>query len=68
MRRIARLATRLSAAAGILLAIGFGATQALASPSGAVSARTCNINFCEDFCGAGWPVSCHHLTGECICG
>ena len=61
-----RKTTRLGFAAAIVVALGFGATQAVAAP-GDTEIAFCRDDLCETFCQAigflgGWCVN-----GDCFC-
>lgn len=65
MKRFAQYA-QLSAAAGILVAFGFGMNQALANPSPeTASARACTTFSCDYWCGPLAEGYCYN--GRCTC-
>lgn len=67
MKRFAQHAVRFSAAAGILLAFGFGVNQALAGPAvETASARACNIYDCEYRCAPARG-QCNQISNRCVC-
>lgn len=68
MKRFAQYAVQLSAAAGILLAFGFGVNQALADPASETgSARACDPYTCEIWCGGPDAWQCNQITRRCEC-
>ncbi|MEW5927256.1 MAG: hypothetical protein AB1941_07220 [Gemmatimonadota bacterium] len=65
MKRFAQYAVQLSAAAGILVAFGFGMNQAVADPSSeTASARACTTFSCDEWCA---PAEGNCYNGRCTC-
>lgn len=59
---------RWSFALAVATSLGFGATQALASPEAAPSLRACDAAACMSSCwNQGYPRGYCTTTGSCVC-
>jgi hypothetical protein len=63
MSRIARTPSRFLLAAAVLAALGFGASQALATPRAAEAGAYCQDGWCANQCG-GYGFC---RNGVCLC-
>ncbi|HEX8691528.1 MAG TPA: hypothetical protein VF746_03740 [Longimicrobium sp.] len=66
MTKVRYHARRWALGAGVACALGFGAAQALATPSTSAPPDTCDRRACKDYCAArGASGTCS--GGMCIC-